>query len=320
MLLYNTELAKRFVSDYKLPIQLIDEKYFFYFLHLYEKDFLSLTKYKKLCSIIEKDFCNSPQKFLEYYYEVRDNIIRTIENNDAFNSFNNMDMSKFNVNKKNISKSNVYKENNIGKIFISIDLRKANYQALKYVDPNIVLNTSSYEDFINIFTNIEYIAESKYTRQVIFGKLNPKRHITVEYYIINQIYDYIVKTYHFDKCISLSNDEIIFEVDGNEVDFYKEKIRKITEDIEKNLGFLTKIELFKLNGIQLSCEKFKRSCYYYKEYITDNKIGTLSCVPVNYYAIVYKLFNSMPLQEEDYHFDYEGLDCRYCESFKLEKI
>ena len=59
---------------------------------------------------------------------------------------------------------------------------------IKYVDPEIVLNADTYQDFIKKFADSDYIAESKYCRQVIWGKLNPKRHITVEKYMIDKVY------------------------------------------------------------------------------------------------------------------------------------
>ena len=54
-----------------------------------------------------------------------------------------------------------------------------------------------------------------------------------------------------------------------------------------------------------------------KKVFSEEPKGKLMCVPMNYFAIVYKLFNNLPLQEEDYHFDYEGLDSKYCENFRL---
>lgn len=324
--IYSKDLANRFVSDYKLPIQLTDEKYFFYYLDLYERDYQSKTKYNKLCELIEKEYDASPSKFLDEYYKLRDCIITTIENSDAYKRFNEMDMSRFSIkNKLNITSNNIYNENNVGKIFVSFDLKKANFQALRFVDPEIVLNTDSYQEFIGKFTPSEYIAESKYTRQVIFGKLNPKRHITVEKYIIRKIYDFLKDTCHSpNTCVSISNDEIIFDMgilkdmDIDEIFDTVDKVNVCKEIIEKKLGFYVNAEVYLLHKVQLCCDKFKRSCYYYKEFIGSSNIkGKLLCVPSNYFPIVYKLFNDLPLQEEDYHFDYEGLDCRYCENFSI---
>lgn len=325
--MYNEDLAKRFVSDYKLPIQLTNEKYFKYFLNLYDKDYGSMQKYMKLCQLIEDKYYGSPKLFLEKYYETRDNIIKTVENSEAYQKFNTMDMSAYIIkNKKNITSNNIYKEGNIGRMFVSIDLKKANFQALKYVNPEIVMNAETYQDFIKKFTDSDYIAESKYCRQVIWGKLNPKRHITVEKYIIDQIYEYLVGTDHVENCVSMSNDEIVFDLGKAEEHDYADiaglctSYELIRQFIKVMLGFDVSVELFILHGVQLCCEKFKRSCYYYKEYLNNTGSGVkgkLMCVPMNYFAIVYKLFNNVPLQEEDYHFDYEGLDCRYCEDFHI---
>ena len=324
--IYSKDLANRFVSDYKLPIQMTDEKYFFYYLDLYEKEYQSRTKYDKLCDIIEKEYDGSPNKFLYDYYHIRDVIITTVENSDAYKKFNEMDMSIFSIKDKlNITSNNIYNETNVGKAFISIDLKKANFQALKYVDPKIVLNSETYQEFIGNFTLSEYVAESKYTRQVIFGKLNPKRHIAVEKFITHKIYDFLKNTCGLPyKCVSISNDEIIFDLGKfgkmyiDEIFGAVDKANECEKSINDSLGFEVNVEMYVLHKVQLCCDKFKRSCYYYKEYITPNKVnGKLVCVPSNYFPIVYKLFNGLALKEEDYHFDYEGLDCKYCENFTI---
>lgn len=324
--IYSKDLANRFVSDYKLPIQMTDEKYFFYYLDLYEKDYQSRTKYDKLCDLIEKEYNGSPNKFLDDYYHIRDTIITTVENSEAYKKFNEMDMNKFSIKDKlNITSNNIYNETNVGKVFVSFDLKKANFQALKYVDPEIVLNSKSYQEFIGKFTSLEYVAESKYTRQVIFGKLNPKRHITVEKYIIRKIYDFLKDRWGLPyNCVSISNDEIIFNIGElkklytDEVFSVVDKVNECNKFINDVLGFEMNVEVYVLHKVQLCCDKFKRSCYYYKEYITPNNTnGKLVCVPSNYFPIVYKLFNGLTLQEEDYHFDYEGLDCKYCENFTI---
>lgn len=322
----NIELIRRFVKDNDLPIPIIGNcNYFNYFIHLYEKDYKSLMKYEKLKSLIEKEFNNKPEYFLNKYYEIRDTIIKTVENSGAYQKFNTMDMSIFSIkDKPDITANNIYNENNVGHIFVSFDLKKANFQALKYVDPKIVINANTYEEFISNFTNIDYIINSKHIRQIVFGKMNPKRHIAVEKYIINKVYEYITETHHLMNCVSMSNDELVFDMDEAKkldslailrINITCETIRQF---IQTMLGFEMNLEVFKLHKLQLCCDKFKRSPYYYKEYLNkNNPKGKLMCVPMNYFAIVYKLFNNLPLQEEDYHFDYEGLDSRYCENFYL---
>jgi hypothetical protein len=326
-MIYSKELANRFVNDYRLPIQLTDEKYFFYYLDLYEKDFESRTKYNRLCQVITEHYDGSPNKFLDTYYKVRDNIIKTVENSDSYKRFNVMDMSRFSIKEKNnITTNNVYKETNVGRVFLSLDLKKANFQALKYVDPEIVLNANTYEEFIKKFTDLDYIVESKYSRQVIFGKLNPKRHITVEKYLINEIYKRFKNVLDVPyECVSISNDEIVFDLGIltdmriDEIYISSDNANKFKDFIKNGMGIELNVEMYVLHKVQFCCDKFKRSSYYYKEYLNcDKPKGKLMCVPMNYFAIVYKLFNKLPLQEEDFHFDYEGLDCRYCENFYID--
>ena len=129
---YNEDLANRFVSDYKLPISITnDEKIFIYKLHLYENSFSSLTKWIELWQLIDKRYNGNYHTFLDDYYQIRERIIQESLNNPAYQEFNNMNMSQFNVPKTNISKNNIYNRENDGKFFLSIDLKKANFQALR---------------------------------------------------------------------------------------------------------------------------------------------------------------------------------------------
>ena len=215
-MLYNRELAKRFISDYKLQIPLINEKYFFYHLGLYQEDYNSLEYYFELLDMIGKKYGGDCNKFLEDYYNVRDKIITTIVESEAFQKFNTMDMNVFTIkDRPNITSDNIYNNDNIGKFFISIDLKKANFQTLRNIDKDIVFGADTYEEFIGKFTDLDYIKESKHARQVIFGKCNPKRHITAEKYFIMQIYKKVIEQFPYlsDKCVSLSNDGMIFNVD-----------------------------------------------------------------------------------------------------------
>lgn len=161
------DLAKRFVSDYKLPIQIINEDLFCYSLIT----FGAIPKWVELKKLVKDRFNNNSDEFLNEYYKIRDNIITSVLNNEAYQKFNTMSMSKYqNLHKEaNIYSKNIYNQENVGNNFISIDLKKANFQVLNKVDKNILFNSDTYEDFIGKFTDIEYIKHSKYTRQVIFG-------------------------------------------------------------------------------------------------------------------------------------------------------
>ena len=326
-MIYNRELAKRFISDYNLPIPLIKEKYFFYHLNLYEEDYGSLSKYETLLCIIDTLYDGDCNKFLDDYYSIRDNIIKTVSESEAFKKFNTMDMSVYNIkDKPNVSKNDIYKQNNIGKFFLSVDLKKANFQTLKNIDKDIVLGADTYEDFIGKFTDLDYIKTSKYSRQVIFGKMNPQRHITAEKYFIVQIYKKIKDVFYDFECVSMSNDEIVFDMTSH---FYylNDKLNCFAtkgkiEEIAKSLGFDVHVEFFHLMGYNLLFEESRsvRSTFYVKDYFcTDGKFKLIAA-PLPYHSIMYKLYKGLPLEEFDYHFNYEGMDAKFCEEFDIEEI
>ena len=326
-MLYNRELAKRFISDYKLPIPLINEKYFFYHLGLYQEDYNSLEYYFELLDMIGKKYGGDCNKFLEDYYNVRDKIITTIVESEAFQKFNTMDMNVFTIkDRPNITSDNIYNNDNIGKFFISIDLKKANFQTLRNIDKDIVFGADTYEEFIGKFTDLDYIKESKYTRQVIWGKCNPKRHITAEKYFIIQIYKKVIEQFpHLsNKCVSLSNDEMIFNVEFLR---YNDKLtcfslKKDIQTIAKEIGFDVHVEFFHLKGYNLVFKESRsiRKTFFMKDYFcTDGKFKMIG-VPLQYHSIAYKLYKGKELSEIDYHFDYEGMDARFCEEFDIEEI
>lgn len=318
-LIYNKDLANRFVSDYKLPIPItFVEDYFFYYLNLYEEDYNSMTNYMKLCELINEKYESKPEKFLEDYYNVREDIIQTMLNNEAYKTFNTMDMSCFTIkNRPQVSSNNVYNCENNGKLFLSIDLKKANFQTLKYINKDIVLNANTYEDFIGKFTDLDYIKQSKYTRQVVFGKLNPKRHITAEKFLINKVYELIDKLYSY-KAVSVSNDEIVYDV-TNIVN--SDNRLEIKDTIKNVLGLNVSVEYYCLECYQLLFKKTKSisKTFFYRKSLFDHKENKLVSVPLPFYPIVYSLFKGRELTEIDYHFNYEGMDAVINEEFEIKK-
>jgi hypothetical protein len=276
---------------------------------------------------IKKKYGGDDDMFLDYYYEVRNNVIDAVTSNPAYKKFNHMDMNEFSIkDKPNVSSNNIYNETNVGKFFISIDLKKANFQTLKNIDNEIVFGADTYEDFIHMFTPYDYFTESKRFRQVVFGPMNPKRHITAEKYFMNVIYNSIVAHFpvYIDKLVSFSNDEIVFKDDFL---FYNDKLscftlRKDIEKICKDLGFEVRVEFFFLRGYHFifKTSGVERTNFYYKDYIfTDGKFKLIAA-PLPYHALMYKMFRGKEIEEMDYHFDYEGIDAKFNENFEIEEI
>lgn len=321
---FNWNLAQRFVNDYRLPMPIISAEIFDYHLHLYEKEYGTLTKWNKLLNFIDNRYSGDTmnarvEQFLQEFYAVRERVITEIPQKEAFQRFNNMDMSVFPTKRLTPKCSSLYNETNIGKFFISIDLTKGNFQALNYADKGI-LEADTYDEFISKYTDIYYIAESKYFRQVIFGKMNPSRHITVEKHIIGKVYDLFVREHGESMPLVVYNsDELIFEF----TDWPPVNIEgAVAEKVKNELGINVHCEVFSLNGYDFFSERERhKRCTYFEKYRYSYPFGSeLMCIPLPYHALIYKLHNGLDFNEKDYHFNYENIDCIFNDNFYIQKI
>lgn len=298
------DVLKRWVKDYDLPINIYSEPYFSYLVDLYDDYLGTKSKFKLLEEAVSK--FEEEDKFLSYYYDVRDEIINSIKNKSEYEDFNTADLSKFEV-LSNYPKNNIYKNDYLNKYFISIDLVKANYQSLKYINPKIVSNTNTYDEFISLFTDLSYMSKSKYLRQNIFGNMNPKRQAKVERYLIEKIIDFVKNELLDINDIKMaSTDEVVFELSLEKADELSNKSKDITKKIEDELNIQVDIEIFKLSSI---------NDFYVKEFI--NKEGyELKGGSKIYFPQVYKKYNNLKLDEKDLTFFYEGNLAKFIEPIK----
>ena len=156
-------LAKRFLSDLNLPFQFVDFNHFMYCVNTfgYKK------KWENLLAVIDERYDGNPNKFLDDYYQIRDNIINSTLNNNGyqyFNAISDMDYFSLDAESRCIPSTSIYNRENNKKYFLSIDLKHSNFQTLKHILSGIVNNANTYEEFIGGFTDLDYIKNSKYTR------------------------------------------------------------------------------------------------------------------------------------------------------------
>lgn len=286
---------KRWVKDYDLPIKIFEEPYFSYLINLYDDVFQTKEKLNLLIDIIS-DF-NNDDEYLSHNNKLTDNIISTIKKQRAYLEFITMNMDKFKI-LTNYPKNSIYKQNNIGKTFLSIDLVKANYQSLKFIDNSLVLNSSNYDDLISKFTDYEYIKQSKYIRQVIFGHLNPKRLQKIQRYLIEQVILYVLSHENIleSSIIMASNDEVVFEINESLAAEFSNNFKEKINQIKHLLNIDVDIEIFTLNYLGMDC--------YVKEFI--NKDGyQFAGVSQIYYPQAYKKYHNLPINDMDLTFKHE---------------
>lgn len=284
-------LKKRFCKNYNLPIAVFDNPYFYE--RLCTLDVLAdcVSKFDQFCNEL-LNFKNE-QEYFEYYNSVKDKVIKAITAKSDYKAFVNSDFKYKSV----VNKKNLYVEQNDGKVFISIDMIKANFSALWHYSRSIFEGQDTWKDFISKFTYSKHIIDSKYIRQVIFGACNPKKQIQYEHYLMNILCGYIMKELPNIKIYSLDVDEIIIEVPNNGYDFSLNKLRKVVSSCPNCIGSLVKIVCFQLDNIDYG---------WLKTYYTDDDKVEFKCINSEIYHQIVKHYYNKPITENDLVFYYNG--------------
>lgn len=249
---------RRFLKDYKLPIQVYQEPYFSYYIKLLDPYYGSVEKYE-LFKKTYKQFKDA-EEFIVFGSSLVNKVVDHVKSKEEFQKFNTDNDYLNSLTFANFKGSNLYVRPNEGKRFFSVDLKKANFRSLYFYNPKILDNKDFYEDFLLQFIDQEYFLQSKQIRQAIFGNLNPKRQQTIQRHIISTLVPLIEKVSSKDNLRSLSSDEIIIEVSH-------EKLSDLQEVF--NEEFSKPNSALPLDGLHLEefhLRRFEGCDFYWKEF------------------------------------------------------
>ena len=296
-------LRQRFVKDYNLPINIFGGPYFDYYRKLY--DFFPNDVWESLLNKIETEYDGNVELWLDYCAGVRDSAIINTMETEEYKRFNSCDSKIWDLPKEVplIGEHSVFNEENHGRYFVSIDLKKANFQALKYVG---VINDETYADFVRRHGGDDYIANSKYLRQVIFGKMNPGRTVKVEKYIMGRIYVNLHEMFEDNgyEFFSLNSDEIIFRgKEGKWKTFDENKCKRIEAFIHDVLGVDARVEHYWVERLDIVNNNGNKVDAYVRH--LHNGESTLKKVSTTFYPQVYKLWKGMKIEPIDLGFFFE---------------
>lgn len=129
--------------------------------------------------------------------------------------------------------------------YLSIDLKKANWQSIKKYDPDFLNELGdSYFDFLSKFDIPEVFIYSKQFRQFIFGNINPKKQIKVQRSIIQKVIDSIPK-----EPVCIKHDEVIYSYQS--VDEILETLSKFINNDNFNikLFYINRVEGFRIDSL-----------------------------------------------------------------------
>lgn len=206
----------------------------------YIEQFSKLEKWKNIKELI-KLYEEAEEKYgnlYQYRIEKSNEIIDYLKNTRAYNELQDDNLIPDFPTTKNFEYSEDEK-------YISIDIKKANWKALKKYDPDFAPEMGdSYEDFINKFDVPEIFNHSKQLRQYIFGNINPKRQGKAQRVITQSILN---KYNHLNLNIAcIKNDEVIYSFKS--FDQIREILTTVDREIFKIKLFTVKrVEYFRVN-------------------------------------------------------------------------
>jgi len=275
-------LKRRFVKDYSLPIHVVRDPYFEYFLKLYERDYESNTKFEKFFEMVER--LGGEEAYFTEATRVTDSLIYDIKHHIGYQEFNESDLSRFDV-KDSLKQGNLYIIPNDGKTFVSVDMKHANFQAFDYAIPDWSKRFgSTYKEMLTRYTDEDYFHGSKYIRQVIFGNVNPKRQQKIQKYLMTSVvFPVLNQIFMTEDLASSTNDELVFECkDESKFDLIPTMIN----------GIKLRKEIFHLH--QIGDKK-----YFVKDHFDDQKRPEFKAVPGHYFAECFKKYYDLPLHDYD---------------------
>lgn len=306
------KLRQRFCKDMNISIQLYQSPFF--------EDRIELMGYKKdyneFVHFVTSTFKNE-EEYFAYYNELKDKIIDFIKNSETYKVLQE-DTSICKRPNLNIKQGDTYKESCIGKEFLSIDMKKANFSALvKYgnVCGKKFFDSYDYEKFMKQFTPYDYFAKSKYIRQVVFGNCNPKRQIAYETLLMSNVLTFITNNSHLTNltmkdAYSLNSDEIIFDITGKNKEEITSNLRKFASQTEI-YDLPLRIESFKIG-------KLEGTKAYVK--LFDDEKYELKCVNPYEAPFIYRYMKHENSIGFDRYFLYEGKLARFEEKPEIKLV
>lgn len=253
----------------------------------YKNQFSRIDRWKNLGDLValyEKAESEIVDMF-EYRMSKIDEIVAFVKGTRAYN-----DMADENlIPDYPINKNFEYSE---GVNYLSIDLKMANWQAMKKYDPSFVNELGdTYSEFLNKFGVPEVFHKSKHFRQYIFGNLNPKKQIKVQRVMVEDIKNAMSKYGLKIECIK--HDEIIYSF---------EKIEDVREIIEGLDGEDFKIVPFTIKKV----ENFRINQYLCKdsgEILHSEPVG---CNGHKFFMYLKKYIFNEPYDIRDLYFRMDG--------------
>lgn len=296
---YSSSLKNRFLKDFAIPIQLVKEPMFSYYVERLDDHFTLKKKLQLLEEAVTT--LGGEDRFFSESHKIKDALINAIQAKPAYEELANNRLDAYDVN-NGVTQQDIYNMGNVNKTFISVDLKHANFNVFRMYDETLTLGFKSYEDLVGSLTPLEYFKTAKYLRQVIFGNMLPKKQQRLQKWVIDKIISVLHKEVGIQLAdfVSASSDEIVFAVAPDNIGQFVAMVgNKLAEDATtKPYADWIKVEAFTLKSI--GDKKF-----FVKENLVSGKVE-FKAVPSLYFMQVYKKYIGKELEPYDLYFVSDG--------------
>jgi hypothetical protein len=300
------------------PISCSFSEYIEYFVKLYDPLYGTVSKWRLFMREIQT---MSLKKEL-------DNTMRQISSNIT-NNIEYQTMIKTNI-KGPTGKidRDVYKISNIGKFFVSFDIKEGQVTVLRDKCKSIFQNENgeqlSWYQYVKQFTKSDFIAESKYFREVCFGNAGfAKRANTLQEIYMHDMHQ-IILAWAKDTNVNMilrmkAGDENVYELE-NYVEFVSrmDSLKNVLGSHTNNLH----IRVFKVDQIETKIYFLKTFLYNTDWVNTDGSLKPevknslkskieFKYVPKGFMPQVIKWYNNEEIKEKDLIFTDNGIPSKY---------
>lgn len=278
-----------------IPFPCPIQEYIEYYINLYDE----LFNVKRLYDLFIDDIQHL--SFKKEVSDLCDKISDIIKSNKEYQIFLTQKYKQDDM----IRIKDIYNISNIGKHFISIDIKSANFTMLRQYCPTIFKTSDgkllSWQEFIQKLTKSKFLVESKYFRELCFGKIGfaKKSKVLQEIYMDN-IQKKIDQLNLDLKIVIKCGDELVYQI--SDVELLLNQI----DLIKKTIGD----DIINLHLRVFSIDQITTHNYFIKKFIWTNEPHVpieFKCVPKIFYPQLIKIYKKQPLCKIDLSFIYEGV-------------
>ena len=325
-------MKKKFVKHWSIQMPLLESPYFEYYIELYDEMFETRRKmrlFKEDVKSIEKD--HYAEYIGKHYKAIKNELVQKISSSEAFQVLlsketellNHYSIPENNSFKRVIDRD-IWDARNHGRYFISIDIRNARFNALRYHDPELVCNCKTWKELLEKFGLYSpSLHESKYWRSTVFESLCGELQAKIIGWILFQIADGLLEAdyFHIKEFVSFCDvDEMLLFTTKETWKRDCTRISKFLQEKFPELASILRIEPFQLTQMSRDEQFFLKEVLQTRKGVSTSsstikrtnlgKKIQIKCEP-EFWPQCYKYYKGWDVDEKDRKVLFKGRHGEY---------